>query len=174
MGLEIEIDGKRKDFKLIETAGNHVAIEIEKRNLKEEEIFFSKEGEKLDKFKAIKKVHEVTNHKSAGQLIISYRNNGLIGPETIKTIRSVVKDCKICQKFERSMVKPKVALPGETLFNEIVTLDLKQFGNKYVLWCIDAFTRFVQGKLLSNKKAETIVNAINEIWNLAFGISGTG
>ena len=51
---------------------------------------------------------------------------------------------------------------------------MKQFGNKYVLWCIDAFTRFVQGKLLNNKKAETIVNAINESWNLAFGIPGTG
>ena len=42
------------------------------------------------------------------------------------------------------MVKPKVALPRATSFNEIVTLDLKQFRNKYVLWCIDAFTRFVQ------------------------------
>merc|ERR1711867_209553 len=38
--LETEIDGKRKNFKIIETGGNHVAIEIEKRNLKEEEIFF--------------------------------------------------------------------------------------------------------------------------------------
>merc|ERR1712029_1307083 len=59
-------------------------------------------------------------------------------------------------------------------FNEIVTLDLKQFGSKYVLWCIDAFTRFVQGKLLNNKKVETIVNAVNESWNLAFGIPGIG
>ena len=84
-----------------------MAIEIEKRSLKEEEIFFAKEGEKLDTFKAIKKVHEVTNHKSAGQLIISYRNAGLIGPETVKTIRQVVKDCKICQKFGRSMVRKK-------------------------------------------------------------------
>ena len=165
MVLETEIDGKRKDFKLIETAGNHVAIEIEKRSLKEEEIFFAKEGEKLDTFKAIKKVHEVTNHKSAGQLIISYRNAGLIGPETVKTIRQVVKDCKICQKFGRSMVMPKVALPRATSFNEIVTLDLKQFGNKYVLWCIDTFTRFVHEKLLSNKKAEMIVNVINKSWN---------
>ena len=159
---------------LIETVGNHVAIEIEQRSLKEEEIFFAKEGEKLDTFKAIKKVHEVTNHKSAGQLIISYRNAGLIGPETIKTIRQVVKDCKICQKFGRSMVKPKVALPRATSFNEIVTLDLKQFGNKYVLWCIDAFTRFVKGKLLNNKKSETIVNAVSKSWNLAFGIPGIG
>ena len=86
----------------------------------------------------------------------------------------MVKDCKICQKFGRSMVRPKVALPRVTSFNEKVTLDLKQFGNKYALWCIDAFIRFEQGKLLNNKKAETIVNAINESWNLAFGIPATG
>ena len=57
-------------------------------------------------------------------------------------------------------------------FNEIVTLDLKQFGDKYVLGCIDPFTRFIQGKLLKNKKAETVINAINECWNLPFGIPG--
>ena len=67
----------------------------------------------------------MANHKSAEQLIISYRNAGLIGPETVKTIRQVVKDCKICQKFGQSMVKPKVALPRATSFNEIVALDLK-------------------------------------------------
>merc|ERR1711955_198309 len=33
MVLETEIDGKRKDFKLIETGGNHVGVEIEKKNL---------------------------------------------------------------------------------------------------------------------------------------------
>ena len=97
----------------------------------------------LNTFKAIRKVHEVANHKSVEQLVKQYRNAGLIGPEIIKLIKQVVKDCKICQKFGRSMVKPKVALPKATSFNEIVTLDLKQFGDKYVLWCIDAFTRFV-------------------------------
>ena len=72
------------------------------------------------------------------------------------------------------MVKPKVVLPKAGSFNEIVMLDLKQFGNKYVLWCIDACTRFVQGKLLTNKKADTIVNVINECWNLPFGIPVIG
>ena len=72
------------------------------------------------------------------------------------------------------MVKPKIALPNASSFNEIVTLDLKQFGDKYVLWCIDAFTRFIQGKLLKNKKAETVLNAINECWNLPFGIPAVG
>ena len=41
--LETEIEGKRKDFRIVETRGNHEAIEIEKRDLKEEEIFFAKE-----------------------------------------------------------------------------------------------------------------------------------
>ena len=72
------------------------------------------------------------------------------------------------------MVKPKVALPKAGSFNEIVTLDLKQFGNKYVLWCVDMCTRFVQGKLLNNKKADLIVNVINECWNLPFGIQVIG
>merc|ERR1711962_1879139 len=178
MVIETEIEGKRKDFRIVETGGNHLAIEIEKNEIKEEEMFFTtyfkKEEGDLNTFKAIRKVHEVTNHKSAGQLLKHYRNAGLIGPNTGNLIKQVVRDCKICQKFGKSMVKPKVALPRASAFNDIVTLDLKQFGDKYVLWCIDAFTRFIQGKLLRNKKAETVVNAINECWNLAFGIPGVG
>merc|ERR1712002_770444 len=172
--LETKIDGKRKDFRIVGTGGNHVALEIEKGDSKEEEILFTNEGEDMNTFKAIKKVHEVTNHKSAEQLLKHYRRANLIGPNTVKLIKQVVKDYKICQKFGRSMVKPKIALPNASSFNEIVTLDLKQFGNKYVLWCIDSFTRFIQGKLLKNKKAETVLNAINECWNLPFGIPAVG
>merc|ERR1712115_501472 len=72
------------------------------------------------------------------------------------------------------LAKPRIALPIASSFNEIVTLDLKQFGDKYVLWCICAFTRFIQGRLLKNKKAETIINAIEECWNLTLGIPTIG
>ena len=103
MVIETEIEGKRQDFRLIETGGNHVAIEIEKREIKEEEIFFTiyfaKEEGDLNTFKAIRKVHEVTNHKSTEQLFKHYRNAGLIGPNTGKLIKKVVRDCKICQQW---------------------------------------------------------------------------
>merc|ERR1712243_67090 len=151
-----------------------VALEIEKRDLKEEQILFTNEGEDMNTFKAIRKVHEVTNHKSAEQLLKHYRRANLIGPNTGKLIKQVVRDCKICQKFCRSTVKPKIALPNASSFNKVVTLDLKQFGDKYVLWCIDSFTRFIQGKLLKNKKAETVLNTISECWNLPFGIPAVG
>merc|ERR1711867_325931 len=108
--LETKIEGKRKDFRIVGTGGNHVALEIEKGDLKEKEILFTDEGEDMNTFKAIRKVHEVTNHKSAEQLLKHYRRAELIGPNTVKLIKQVVRDCKICQKFGRSMVKPKIAL----------------------------------------------------------------
>ena len=43
-----------------------------------------------------------------------------------------------------------------------------------MLWFIDACTRFIQGKLIGNKQSETIVNAVNECWNLPFGIPSVG
>merc|ERR1711962_1777387 len=62
--LETKIDGKRKDFRIVGTGGNHVALEIEKGDLKEEEILFTNGEEDMNTFKAIRQVHEVTNHKS--------------------------------------------------------------------------------------------------------------
>jgi len=172
--LETKLDGRRIDFRIVETSGNHVVIELEKVDLQEEEIFFTTEDEDLNDYEKIRKVHEVKNHKSVDQLIIHYKRADLIGPQMTKLIKQVVKDCKICQKFSRSLAKPKTALPIASSFNEIVTLDLKQFEDKYVLWCICAFTKFVEGRLLRNKKAETVINAIEECWNLPFRIPTLG
>ena len=173
--LETKIDGEYKSFRIIETGSNHYGIEIENKDKEGEEILYTKGNEKdLEKYNAIKKVHEVNNHKSADQLVAAYNKAGLMAPNTVKTIRQVVNDCKVCQKFGKSLVKPKIALAKGGSFNEIVTLDLKQFGSRYILWCIDSFTRFAQGKLINNKKADTIMNALVECWNLPFGIPSIG
>ena len=39
---------------------------------------------------------------------------------------------------------------------------------------MDAFTRFIQGKFLNNKKVETIIDVLNECWNFPFGIPNIG
>ena len=80
----------------------------------------------------------------------------------VTIINRVENDCRVCQKFQKSVARPRVTLPKSTLFNEIVTLDLKDFGNRYVLWMVDSFTRFIQGKLISNKKADTIISALTD------------
>merc|ERR1711867_249428 len=72
-------------------------------------------------------------------------------------IERVVNDCKVCQKFQKSIARARVTLPKTTSFNEVVTLDLKEFGTKYVLWMINSFPRFIVGRLINNKKADTII-----------------
>ena len=72
----------------------------------------------------------------------------------------MVNDCKVCHKFQRSVARPRVTLPKSTSFNEVVSLDLKEFGSKYILWMIDSFSRFMVEKILNNKKADTIIQAI--------------
>ena len=85
-----------------------------------------------------------------------------------------MNDYKVCQKFGKSVSRPRVTLPKATSFNEVVTLDLKEFGSRYMLWMIDSFTRFIQAKLIWNKKAETIIDAINVSWNLNVGFPSVG
>ena len=60
------------------------------------------------------------------------------------------------------MARPKITLLKSWSFNEVVTLDLKEFGSKYILWMIDSFTKFIQGKLIANKKVDTIINALTD------------
>ena len=72
------------------------------------------------------------------------------------------------------MARPRVTLPKATSFNKVVTLDLKEFGNKYVLWMNDRFLRFMVGKLLNNKKAETIMQAIMDHWCMSVGFPSCG
>ena len=65
-------------------------------------------------------------------------------------------------------------MPKSSSFNKIVTLDLKEFGSKYILWIVENFTRFIQGKLIPNKKVDTIISALPDMWcmNLGFPTNG--
>jgi len=67
-----------------------------------------------------------------------------------------------------------VSLPKARSFNEIVTLDLKEFGNKYILWMIESSTRFIQVKLLNNKKADMIIQAFTDTWCMNVGFLSHG
>ena len=111
-------------------------------------LFMDDKKGDLCSYKAIRKVHEVNNIKRKEQLVSAYHNAGWMSPRLMDVITRVVNDFKVCQKVAKSVSKPRVALPKVTSFNEVVILDLKEFGSKYILWVIDSFTRFMQGKLI--------------------------
>ena len=57
------------------------------------------------------------------------------------------------------MARPRITLPTSGALNEVMTLVLKEFGPKYVLWMIDSFTRFI---------------AITDTWCMNFGFLSGG
>ena len=61
------------------------------------------------------------------------------------------------------MARPRVTLPTS-----------REFGSKYVLWMIDSFTRFIQGKVITNKKVDTIIIALTESWCMNVGFPSRG
>ena len=67
-----------------------------------------------------------------------------------------------------------VVIPKAIEFNSIVAMDLKVMGEKYILWMICACTRFIQGKVLNDKKPETIVKALHRGWCLPYGYPTIG
>ena len=159
-------DQGKKFLKMEDTAGGHYGIVLETRKEKgdspfEDEdlgiLFMEDKKGELCSFKAVKRVYKVIRHKGKDQLMQAYRNAGWMSPEMMNIIERVVNDCKVCQKFQKSIARPRVTLPKTTSFNEVVTLDLKEFGTKYVLWMVDSFSRFMVDRLLTYKRADTII-----------------
>ena len=142
--LEIEVKTDQKNSKkflrMIDTAGGHygIVLETQKKKMIDEALLVDDTGilfvedaeDELCSFKAIKKVHEINCHKGRDQLISAYRNAGWMSLEVVTMIERVVNDCQICQKFQESIARPRMSLPKTRSFNEVVTLDLKEFGSK--------------------------------------------
>ena len=107
-------DQGKKFLKMENTADGLYEIILETRNEKEGMpldgndlgiLFMENKKGKLCSFKAVKKVHEVNRNKGKEQLMQAYKNAGWISPEMMNIIQRVVNDCKVCQKFQKSIAR---------------------------------------------------------------------
>ena len=98
---------KKKEFGCVQTPGGHLVIQlfVEDDWTTDETVFLM--NEEIDYAENVKRIHEVTNHKSEANMLHAYRNAGRLTDEIRKKIKSVVETCKVCQKFKRSQGRPK-------------------------------------------------------------------
>ena len=142
-------DGATKLIKIIDTTGGHYGVILETKKKSSSNILFVEDeagilfvedkNNDICSFKSVRTVHEVNRHKRINQLMAAYCQAEWMSPEVANIINRVINDCKVSQKFQRSVARPRVLLPQATSFNEVVTLDLKEFSSKYILWMIDLF-----------------------------------
>ena len=69
-------------------------------------LFLEDREEELCSFKAVRRVHEVNCHKQKDHMIAAYNNTGWMSPKLRNIIHQVVDDCKVCQKFSKSVARP--------------------------------------------------------------------
>ena len=97
-------------------------------------------------------------------MLFAFQNAGKLDNKTRRMIDKVIDSCEICKSNSRSKSKPTVGIPRATDFNSVVSVDLKCIADKYILWMICSFTKFVKGAVVKNKKPETIMKALHGTW----------
>ena len=171
--METERRGDQMNYKIVTTKTGHCSVVLE--TLKKNGVMYLENKEKdLTSLEAIKKLPEVKNNKGVDHLIFAYSRARWMSVEVSKEITQFLHSCRVCQKFSKSVSRPRITLPKSSAFNEVVTLDLKIFKSKSVPWIIDSFCRLMQGKIILNMRANTIINAIRDTWIRCFGIPSVG
>ena len=157
-----------------ETCGGHFSITIEAP--KKDVDFFrihecligsmSSLGDEELTLKKIEKLHHYFGHRTK-QLTQLIKNSNKFTDVVQKHLEEVESNCRSCKLNQKAKPKPKVAFPRATKFNEVVSLDLKEYksGNyKYIMYAVDLFSRFTVGALILNKKPSTIGTVLMEKW----------
>ena len=120
----------------------------------------------------VTKLHKQFAHPPPEKLIKLVENSGVNDSNVSSAIKEVSSQCDVCRRFKRRPLKPAVGFPLATQFNETVALDLKQFGNKYMLHMVDHLSRYGAACIINNKRKETVVKGILDYWVRIFGSPG--
>ena len=80
-------------------------------------------------------------------------------------------NCNICHKFKRKSLRPAVCLPLSSRFNEVVSMDLKEFKHNkiWIFHMIDVATRYSMACLIETKRKDVVVMKIFQMWIAYFG-----
>ena len=160
-----EFKAKDNNVELIESEGGHLLARLELVGTwKNDKAFYLVEKDDVSSDGAVKKIYKILNLKSKEQMYYAYRNVGKLNEEVKKTIDAVVDKCEICNKNSHSKSRPSVAVPRGTDFNSVIAVDLKVVGDKYILWMICGFTKFIRGVILKDKTPESVIKGLHGAW----------
>ena len=180
LGFVIDTDKKtiftkrtRETFQLEVTENNHLALPFIPMVIeKEEDVMLTEADTTKEKMKKIKKIHHIMGHPRDETLKNFYRDSSENDAMTMNMIEEVTNNCQVCRyKYRKTPPRPKVSLPVSRNFNQCVSIDLKgPFNKKYILYCVDTFSRLTRGIIIKDKNPSTIIKGLLDCWILGKGI----
>ena len=115
-----------------------------------------------EKKKLITKLHRQFAHPTAKSLKAIMKD--ALDDDCATLIEEISSKCEVCKRYKKTPARPAVSLPLARQFNDVVAMDLKQFGEVYFLHFIDLFTRFSKSRVIKKKIPRLIIESIATEW----------
>ena len=123
-------------------------------------------------YKELLKLHDMFGHVSMKKLEKLIKNADKWSNDVKENLEEIESKCQSCKVHRKAKPSPNVSLPRASRFNEVVTMDLKEYGQgrtKYILYIIDMFSRLTVGAFIADKNPSTVAEKIMEKWIAPMG-----
>ena len=92
--------------------------------------------------------------------------------EFLSVLEKCCKNYDICKSYKPTIPQPAAGNlydPSKLMFNSIVTVDLKEWKGKYIMYIIDLFSHYTRANFIQSKCKDVVVSKIMELWFQIFG-----
>jgi len=117
-----------------------------------------------DIVKNLTHLHRQFAHPSSEKLSELLKNSNSWKTEYKKIIEDIHDKCETCIKFKKGVRRPVVSLPMAKRFNQVLTMDLKKWGNFWIIYFIDSFSRLSIARRIYRKFQYEVVQAFMTGW----------
>lgn len=81
-------------------------------------------------------------------------------------LEKITSNCVTCKKYAKTPAKRVLSLLRARCFNDLLSLDLKKWRGKIILYMIDHWRRLTFGCIVKSKRPFEIVDAVLDICRL--------
>ncbi|CAC5412668.1 unnamed protein product [Mytilus coruscus] len=179
-GVKIDLENDTsiimgKEVSLNLTSSGHYCIPIDKtETLKVEEV----NAVRLDelnvekRISALLKLHRQFAHPPKKRLVALVKDAGIWKEEYNEDLSEIQSKCELYKMYAVTPPRPIVSMPMAKQFNEKVTIDLKQYKDRWILHLIDMWSRYTVSFFINRKKPTNVIEALMENWVGIFGVMG--
>ena len=166
-----------KPLKVSTTSAGHLIMDLLEQDdvylLEELLVVDLKNASENEQEKLLNKVHKQFGHRTKRVFVSLLKDTNNWLPEFSGMLDKIIEKCEGCIMSKKTPDRPSVALPRAQDFNEILTMDLKIWNGKYILYMIDMFSRYTVATVIPRKKPAEVINAIFKHWVKYFGVPGS-
>lgn len=165
-----EIFGKQVSLNV--TSSGHYCVYLQKEIPVEDVCVVNlEEISNEERQKVILKLHRQFAHPPEKRLIAFMKDAGAWKEDYRSLVSSIQSSCDLCKMYMKTLPRPVVSMPMATKFNEKVAMDLKQWGNRWILHMIDMWSRLTVSVFLDRKRPCDVIDKIMTNWiGAGFGV----